>query len=142
MDAERAKELIKKMIESHQEGCVGGEPLSDDDVINYLFTLDFTEEELLELGFSEDAIDSANKSIMSASEQFEYMKVKLTIEETVVETFEIEVPYDEDGLGNATEIGIEKYKNGELVLEPGEVQFRQIMAESIDGSFATDWTEF
>lgn len=70
------------------------------------------------------------------------MKVKVTIEETVVETFEIEVPDAEDGLGDAKEIGIEKYKNGELVLEPGEVQFRKIMAETIDGSFATDWTEF
>lgn len=142
MTLERAKELLKIMIADYQEGCVSGDPLSDDDVINYLFTLDFTEEELLELGFNEDAIDSANKSIMSAPEQFEYMKVKVTIEETVVETFEIEVPYDEDGLGNATEIGIEKYKNGELVLEPGELQFKQIMAESVDGSFATDWTEF
>ena len=70
------------------------------------------------------------------------MKVKVTIEETVVETFEIDVPYAEDGLGDATEIGIEKYKNGELVLEPGEVQSRQIMAETLDGSFSTNWIGF
>lgn len=71
MNLERAKELLKRMIKEHQVGCVGGEPLSDDDVINYLFSLDFTEEELLELGFDKDAIDSANASIMSAPEQFE-----------------------------------------------------------------------
>lgn len=143
MDLERAKELLKIMIADYQEGCISGEPLSDDDVINYMFTLDFTEEELLELGFSEEAIDAANASIMSAPEQFEKtMKVKVTIEETVVETFEIEVPYAEDGLGDATEIGIEKYKNGELVLEPGEAQYRQIMAETMDGSFSTGWNEF
>lgn len=65
LDLCRAKELIKIMIADYQEGCVSGEPLSDDDVINYLFTLDFTEEELLELGFSEEAIDSANEANMS-----------------------------------------------------------------------------
>lgn len=70
------------------------------------------------------------------------MKVKVTIEETVVKTFEIEVEDDEDGIGNAAEVGIEKYKKGELVLEPGEPQFRQIMAESMDGLFSTNWVEF
>lgn len=70
------------------------------------------------------------------------MLVKVIIEETVSETFEIEVPDSEDGIGDAVEIGIEKYKEGELILEPGEVQFRQISAESIDGEFSTGWTEF
>lgn len=70
------------------------------------------------------------------------MKVKVTIEETVSETFEIDVPDNEDGLGDAVEIGIEKYKNEELILEPGEVHFRQIMAETMDGSSSTNWIEF
>ena len=71
VNLERAKELLKILITDYQNGCISGEPFSDDDVINYLFTLDFTEEELLELGFSEEAIDSANVSNMSAPEQFE-----------------------------------------------------------------------
>lgn len=70
------------------------------------------------------------------------MKVKVTIEETVVETFELEVPEAEDGLGEAVEVGIEKYKKGELVLASGEVQFKQIMAESADGARSTNWIEF
>ncbi len=70
------------------------------------------------------------------------MLVKVTIEETVSETFEIEVPDSDDGIGDAVEIGIQKYKTGEIVLEPGEVQFRQISAEAIDGSMSTEWKEF
>lgn len=70
------------------------------------------------------------------------MLVKVIIEETVSETFEIEVPDSDDGIGDAVEIGIEKYKAGELILEPGEVQFRQISAEAIDGSMSTEWEEF
>lgn len=66
------------------------------------------------------------------------MKVKVTIEETISETFVIDVPEEED----AVEKGIEKYKKGELVLESGEVQGRQIMAESLDGSYSTNWVEF
>lgn len=70
------------------------------------------------------------------------MIVKVTIEETVSKTFDIEVEDSPDGIGDAVEIGIEKYKAGELVLEPGEVQIRQISAESIDGEFSTEWKEF
>ena len=48
MNLERAKELLKIMIQDYQAGSCGGAALSNDDVINYLFTLDITEEELLE----------------------------------------------------------------------------------------------
>lgn len=70
------------------------------------------------------------------------MKVKITIEETVSETFVIDVPDDKDGIGDATDIGKKMYENGSLVLEPGKIQTKQIMAESIDDKFCTDWEEF
>ena len=58
---ERTKELLIKMIESHGKNWLSGEWLDIEDTINYLFTLDFTEEEILELGFcTEEDIDRAN----------------------------------------------------------------------------------
>lgn len=66
-------------------------------------------------------------------------KVIATIEETVVDTFEFEIEDDEDEL----EIAVEKYKNGELVLTPGEVMRRQIMTEIIgEPHSSTEWIEF
>lgn len=65
------------------------------------------------------------------------MIYKVTIEETVAETFEIEVAEGED----AIEVATAKYKDGELVLEPGELIYTQMMAESIDGSEITSWVE-
>lgn len=64
--AERYKRLIVDLIEDQGKQC--GEWLSKSDTINYLFTLDFTEEELLELGiFTEDDIDKANEDNSSNS---------------------------------------------------------------------------
>lgn len=63
------------------------------------------------------------------------MIYKVIIEETVSDTFEIEVGEGEDVI----EVATEKYKNGEIVLEPGELQNVQMMAESIDGSVSTSW---
>lgn len=61
MTLERAKELLKAVIEFLYERSVGGEPPTDDDVINLLFLIGFTEEELMEeFGYTEDAIDAAN----------------------------------------------------------------------------------
>lgn len=66
-------------------------------------------------------------------------KVIATIEETVVDTFEFKIEDDEDEL----EIAVEKYKNGELVLTPGEVMRRQIMTEIIGKPHSsTEWIEF
>jgi hypothetical protein len=121
------------MITDYQEGCVSGEPLTDDDVINYLFTLDFTEEELLELGFSEDAIDSANEANMSNG----YSTFKITIEESISQTFEIEA----ESMEAAEEKAREKYKAGKLVLEDANLVCTQMMAETMDGSFSTSWNE-
>lgn len=133
MDLERAKELIKAMIVSHQEGCVGGEPLSDEDVINYLFVLDFTEEELLELGFSEESIDSANENNMSNG----FKKFKVTIEEVASQEFVIEA----DDLEEAEEKARKMYKTGKLVLENAELTSANLMASTMDGSISTSWSE-
>lgn len=121
------------MISDFQEGCVGGEPLSDDDAINYLFTLDFTEEELLELGFDEEAIDSANEANMSNG----YITYKITIEEDISQTFEIEA----ESIESAEEKARNLYKAGKLVLENPNLICTQIMVETYDGSFCTSWDE-
>ena len=64
------------------------------------------------------------------------MKFTVSIEETIVQDFEIEA----ESLDEAMEIAEQKYKAGELVLEPGEPQFRQMSAT--DGKHYTDWREF
>lgn len=132
MDLERAKELIKTMIESYQESCVSGEPLSDDDVINYLFTLDFRKE-LLELGFSEEAIDSANENNMSNG----YIPFKIIIEEDISQEFIIEA----ESMEEAEKKALEQYKTGKLVLDNANLVVAQMMAETMDGSISTGWNE-
>ena len=62
-------------------------------------------------------------------------KVRVCIEETISKEFEIEVPDGKD----PTDVAIEKYKSGELVLDPGEPQFRQVCVLSPD---PTEWVEF
>lgn len=63
--------------------------------------------------------------------------VKVAIEESVVQEFEIDV--DAENENSVIDIAIQKYKNGELVLEPGEVQFRQIAIVEPNSS---EWIEF
>ncbi len=65
-------------------------------------------------------------------------KVVVTIEETIAQSFEIEIT---DGENDACAIdkAIQQYRNGELVLEPGEVQFRQI---SLSEPYLRAWIEF
>ena len=65
-------------------------------------------------------------------------KVTVTIEETIAQNFEIEVNDDENE-ACAIDVAIRKYKSGELVLEPGEVQFRQI---SMSKPYFREWIEF
>ncbi|MBQ3088521.1 MAG: protein dpnD [Clostridia bacterium] len=64
-------------------------------------------------------------------------KFTIAIEETVVEEFEIKAKNFEEAL----EIAAEKYRKGEFVLCPGEVQFRQ-MAVVKPSLESTEWTEF
>ena len=66
------------------------------------------------------------------------MKFKITIEEHVVETFNVEA----ENIDQAMEIAEEKYTNGEFVLEPGEVQTKLMMAATEDYEEYTEWVEF
>lgn len=65
MSIERAKELIKLMMEHFFTDFVSGEQvLSTSEIINQLFVIGFTEEELVgEFGFTEDDIDKANAEL-------------------------------------------------------------------------------
>lgn len=65
------------------------------------------------------------------------MKYTIAIEETVVEEFKIEARDSIEALYIATE----KYRKGEIVLCPGEVQFKQIAVVAPDNE-ATEWEEF
>ena len=62
-------------------------------------------------------------------------KFIIAIEETVVQEFEVMA---EDSI-EALEIAEQKYRKGEFVLEPGEVQFRQMASV---GDEPTEWREF
>lgn len=62
-------------------------------------------------------------------------KFIIAIEETVVEEFEVMAENSIEAL----EIAEQKYYNGEFVLEPGEVQFRQMASV---GDEPTGWREF
>lgn len=62
---------------------------------------------------------------------------KITIEEHVIETFEVEAANIEEAMETAQN----KYNNGEFVLEPGEVIAKLMMADDGDGN-CTEWTEF
>lgn len=63
---ERAKELLVTLIKDIGSNHLGGEPIDVADTINYLFTLDFTEEEILSLEiFTEEDIDLANELNLS-----------------------------------------------------------------------------
>ena len=64
-------------------------------------------------------------------------KYTIAIEETVVEEFEIEA----NDFGEALDIVAEKYRKGEIVLCPGEVQFKQ-MAVVKPNRESTEWSEF
>lgn len=64
-------------------------------------------------------------------------KYTIAIEETVVEEFEIEA----NDSGEALDIAAEKYRKGEFVLCPGEVQFKQMTVVKPDCE-STEWSEF
>lgn len=61
---------------------------------------------------------------------------KVTIEEMVSETFEVEATNIEE----AMQIAKEKYNNGEFVLEPGNLTCKQMMAEGDNET--TEWIKF
>ncbi len=61
----------------------------------------------------------------------------IAIEETCVEEFEVMAESQEE----AIEIAEKRYRNGDIVLEPGEVRFRQ-MAIVAPSEVSTEWVEF
>lgn len=64
-------------------------------------------------------------------------KFVIAIEETVTQNFDIEAENAEC----AMKIAEEKYRNGELVLESGEVNFKQMAVMKPDEE-VTEWIEF
>ena len=64
-------------------------------------------------------------------------KIKVTIEEHISQTFEVEA----NDIEEAMEIAEEKYYNCEFVLDPGEVSSRLMMADDGKGE-CTEWSEF
>ena len=64
-------------------------------------------------------------------------KYTIAIEETIVDEFEIEA----NDFNEAMNIAEEKYREGEFVISPGEVQFKQIAVIS-PSCERTEWNEF
>lgn len=64
-------------------------------------------------------------------------KYVIAIEETVVEEFEIEA----NNACEALEVAEESYRNGEIVLTSGEVQFKQISIVRPQNE-ASEWIKF
>ena len=63
---------------------------------------------------------------------------RVTIEETISQTFEVLAESFED----AEEITTEKYNNGEFVLEPGELQHKEMMINDVENNEETNFFEF
>lgn len=78
-----------------------------------------------------------NENLPKVNLEEKPMKFKITIEEHISETFEVEAT----DIGEAMEIAQEKYRKGEFVLEPGEVTAKLMMAEGDNGE-CTEWTDF
>lgn len=66
------------------------------------------------------------------------MQFKITIEEMVSQSFNVEAETMEE----AMEIAEARYKSGEFVLEPGNLVSKQMMGEEIGSNDSTEWVEF
>ncbi len=64
-------------------------------------------------------------------------KYIVAIEETIVQEFELAA----DNADEALNVAKEKYRNGEFVLDAGEVQLKQ-MSVILPQDKATEWTKF
>ena len=62
-------------------------------------------------------------------------KIKVTIEEHLTQTFEIEA----ESLEDAMSVAEEKYHKGEIALEPGELQSTIMCAVDTETNDTTDW---
>ena len=65
-------------------------------------------------------------------------KFIVTIEEKVSEEFEVLAEDNEE----AEKIAAEKYRNGEFVLEPGNLVAKQMEIHNVTDDKWTDWIEF
>ena len=63
---------------------------------------------------------------------------KVTIEEQVSETFEIEAT----DIDEAMEIAEEKYNNCDIIVAPGNLVAKLMMAEDKETGECTEWNEF
>lgn len=63
---------------------------------------------------------------------------RITIEETISQDFEVEA----EDMEQAMEIAEEKYNNCEFVLEPGEVNYKQMQCEDTETNESTEWMQF
>lgn len=65
-------------------------------------------------------------------------KFEITIEEVVSDTFELEA----ENINEAIEKAINKYKNCEFVLEPGNLLYKKLSVKSVFFDNETEWIEF
>lgn len=63
---------------------------------------------------------------------------KVTIEETISETFDIYATNAEE----AEMIAINKYNNCDIILSPGELLYKQLVVSDADNNPKTEWREF
>lgn len=61
-----------------------------------------------------------------------------TIEEMVSQDFTIEAK----SLKEARALAIKRYRDGDIVLEPGNCYFKQIMVKDDKDNEISDWTQF
>lgn len=66
------------------------------------------------------------------------MKYKITIEEMVSQDFLV----DASDMESALKIARENYKNGKFVLEPGDIEYKQMCGECLEKNDSVDWCEF
>lgn len=67
-----------------------------------------------------------------------YLKVQVTIEETLSQTFEVEANSAEE----AMELARERYNSGEYVVETDNVTNRQMEGACEENGEVTSWVEF
>lgn len=65
-------------------------------------------------------------------------KFEISIEEMVSQTFVLEASSKEDAMFMA----IEKYKNGEFILDPGNLVAKQMEIHDLEKDTYTEWFEF
>jgi len=65
-------------------------------------------------------------------------KFEVTIEEVISQTFELQA----ENLEQAIDLAMEKYGNGEFVLEPGELESKTMMVKDTETEEETNWFDF